>query len=643
MRKFDGKAFITLLIFSVLTFIGHAQEGDGRIFSDSTLKMSAIKANTLRSDFGPAVVGDSLYFTSYSDKVLGHPDDKLRKKAFYDLYWAKIDKEGNTTSNRAPLVEFLTRYHDGPVAYCQKTGELFVTQSDNIEAAVLKKMFTRDTIRLRIVVVKRVNGKWTSFTNFPYNNKAYSVGHPAISVTGDTLIFSSDRHGGFGETDLYCSIRKNGKWGNPFNMGSQINTSGKEEFPFIYQGKNGNSHLIFASTGRFGLGGLDIYYTKFPFKDERIEHFDAPINSKYDDFDMEIRPDVDNGFMTSNRPGRGSDDIYQFSFKRLAKSAVPVSVPYSPVRELYVYNSKTGQPIPGTVIVSCDSTTYSTDEEGKVDSLSSYKNSCEVLATRYGYEDRKKKLITKVLKQGEINRDTIWMDPIMGKIILYSVYYDFNRWNILPEAARELDKLVEFLKENPDFKVQLSSHTDSRGNAAYNLWLSQKRAMSAVSYITSHGIRAGRITGRGYGETQLLNRCEDGALCTPQEHRQNRRTEIYIPEYGKSLEVPQTEGQYSGKSGEASYSSSYGSSTYAASERAASRSGSSRDYYVVLNSFLSKSNAEKFLMAVTRSGIPAQIVSENEYYRIGIKKNSFGAAMDARDKLRGVFADCWIL
>jgi hypothetical protein len=140
-----------------------------------------------------------------------------------------------------------------------------------------------------------------------------------------------------------------------------------------------------------------------------------------------------------------------------------------------------------------------------------------------------------------------------------------------------------------------------------------------------------------------LNRCEDGALCTRQEHRQNRRTEIYIPEFGKSLEVPQTEGQYSGQSGESSYSSRYSNSSYTASESATSRRGSSRDYYVVLNSFLSKSNAENFLMTVKRSGIQAQIVAENEYYRIGIKKNSFGAAMDARNQLRSEFADCWIL
>ena len=640
MKKVKTKAFITLLTFSLLAFCGHAQEGDGRIFNDSTLKMGAIKANTLRSDFGPAVVGDSLYFTSYSDKVLGHPDAKLRKKAFYDLYWAKIDKAGNTISNRTPVVEFLTRYHDGPVAYCQKTGELFVTQSDNIEAAVIKKMFSRDTIRLRIVIAKRVNGKWTSFTNFPYNNKAYSVGHPAISVTGDTLIFSSDRHGGFGETDLYCSIRKNGKWGNPFNMGSKINTSGKEEFPFIYQPKRGNSHLIFASTGRFGLGALDIYYTKFPYKEDKIEHFDAPINSPYDDFDMEIRTDVDNGYMTSNRPGRGSDDIYRFSFKPLKKPIVVV--PFSPVKELYVYNSKTRQPIQGTVVVSCDSTTYSTDEEGKVDSLNIGKSNCEVLATRYGYTDSKKLLVERILKPGEIGRDTIWMDPLMGKIILYSVYYDFNRWNILPEAARELDKLVVFLKENPDFKVQLSSHTDSRGNAAYNLWLSQKRAMSAVSYITSHGIRAGRITGRGYGETQLLNRCEDGALCTPQEHRQNRRTEIYIPEYGRSLEVPQTEGQYAGGYEGRQTNSRYSNSSQSGQGSAGSRN-SSRDYYVVLNSFLSRVNAEKFLQTVKREGIQAQIVAENQYYRIGVRQDSFESAMEARDRLRGEYTDCWIL
>ena len=111
-----------------------------------------------------------------------------------------------------------------------------------------------------------------------------------------------------------------------------------------------------------------------------------------------------------------------------------------------------------------------------------------------------------------------------------NIYYDYDKWNILPESAAELDKLVKIMKDNPGWKVELGSHTDSRGSDAYNMTLSQKRSDSAVAYIVDHGISKDRITAKGYGETQLVNRCANGVQCSDEEHRQNRRTEFKILE-----------------------------------------------------------------------------------------------------------------
>ena len=542
----NAKYFLLLVMISRISLVGYAQEKSDTIFQGVPEKIFEIKTNTLRSDFGPAVVGDTLYFTTYSDKILGEPDQKLRKSAFYDLYKAAIDKNGNTISKREPLFEFLTKYHDGPVSYCEKTGELFVTQSDNVAAAKPTEKSVRDTIKLRIVIARRVNGKWTDIVNFPYNNPAYNVGHPAISITGDTLVFSSDKKGGFGATDLYYSVRKDGKWSLPENMGANINTSGKEEFSFLTHNSTGGCFLVFASTGRFGLGGLDLYYTRFPVNNSKIIHFDPPINTVNDDFGMVIPPDREFGYLTSNRPGTGNDDIYKFTFKK------PVIKPFigilSPVKELYVFNRKTRSPISSGLVRSCDKQVYLSDQRGEVDMLTKSNENCEVFASKLGYKDVSKILVAKILKAGEVNRDTIWMEPAFGKnITLNNIYYDFDKWDILPEAAKELDILVSFMNENPDLKVILSSHTDSRGDDNYNLKLSQRRAEAAVNYIVAHGIQAGRITGIGYGETRLVNKCANGVDCTPQEHRQNRRTEIFIPEFGKALDILQTEGQYSGK------------------------------------------------------------------------------------------------
>lgn len=666
------KYIVSLLIFSAISMLGFAQEDDWQILNDSTIKISGVVTNTIRSDFGPVVVGDTLCFTSYSDKILGKPDAKLRKDAFYDLYQAKIDKNGNTISQRQPLIEFLTQYHDGPVSYCAKTGELFITQSDNVTAAKTHRASAKDTIRLRIVIAKRVNGKWTSITNFPYNNPAFSLGHPSISQTGDTLIFSSDRHGGFGETDLYYSIRKKGKWGLPVNLGAQINTSGKEEFSFIYQNSTGGASLIFASDGRFGYGGLDLYYTKFAFRDNEVEHFDEPINTPFDDFGMVIPFDAGYGYMTSNRPGKGNDDIYRFTFKKLVKPAVPVLVAGAPfpVKELYVFNKKTRNPISSVTVRACDNQVYVTGQIGEVDMLTRQIGDCEVIASKTGYAEIRKVLVAKTLKKGEVNRDTIWLEPATKeKITLKNIYYDYAKWDILPEAAKELDLLVAFMNENPELKVQLSSHTDSRSDHLSNLWLSQKRADAAINYVISQGIDAGRITGTGYGETQLLNHCKDGVDCTAQEHRQNRRTEIYIPEYGKAQEVMQTEGQYAGRSEpyrapvsgslpdrdvvfkQESKSVEKAKSPNIDLVKTVDTSGSAKttsakntkECFLVIRSFQTKAFAEKFLGEIAGETPGAQVIGDRTPFRVGIKQDSYEEAQVAKRKFMEKYPDGWIL
>ncbi len=114
------------------------------------------------------------------------------------------------------------------------------------------------------------------------------------------------------------------------------------------------------------------------------------------------------------------------------------------------------------------------------------------------------------------------------RIAIRNIFYDFDKWNIRPDAATELDNVVHLMTDNSGINIELGSHTDARGNDQYNLDLSQKRAESAVAYIVSEGIAASRITAKGYGETQLANRCANGVKCSETEHQENRRTELRI-------------------------------------------------------------------------------------------------------------------
>jgi outer membrane protein OmpA-like peptidoglycan-associated protein len=131
-----------------------------------------------------------------------------------------------------------------------------------------------------------------------------------------------------------------------------------------------------------------------------------------------------------------------------------------------------------------------------------------------------------------IIKDTLWIEKleVKKKFVMENIFYDFDKWNILPESEIELNKLIKVMNDNPGWKVELSSHTDARGSDSYNMILSQKRSDSAVSYIVKSGISKDRIIARGYGETQLVNRCKNGVKCPDEEHRKNRRTEFQILE-----------------------------------------------------------------------------------------------------------------
>ena len=449
-------------------------------------------------------------------------------------------------------------------------------------------------------------------------------------------------------------------------------TSGKEEFPFIYQNHHGGSYLIFASNGRFGFGGLDLYYTKFPFHNDKIEHFDAPINTQFDDFGMVIPSNAGYGYITSNRPGTGNDDIYKFTFEKLS-APIPV-IKYYPVKVLYVFNRKTLGPISNSLIRACDKQEYLSDQGGKVDMATKQNGDCEVIASKTGYGEIHKILVAKILKKDEISRDTIWMEPaVKEKITLNNIYYDYSKWDILPDAAKELDLLISFMKENPELKVELNSHTDSRGNDFFNLDLSQRRAESAVNYVISHGISAARIKGTGYGETHLLNRCANGVNCTAQEHRQNRRTEIYIPEYGKAMDVVQTEGQYAGRKYEVQppvtdkkiniistvesipnqerivgvYVKKPNIGTPVAGDTPKTQIHpivqSNGGCYLILRSFQTRASAEKYLREIVREIPETEVVGVSAPFRIGIKQSSYQEAQETKKKFVGKYSDCWIL
>lgn len=508
---------LILFLLAVFPMFVAAQNGCD-YFEFRNIEIEKTSFNTTQSDFGPSFVNNELWLSAFSDEEIEKLTKGKSKKTYYNLFSLKTDEEGNVTgSKNVQFDEISAGYHAGPVSYCDKTKELFVTISNYENPAIRNKVYRKADIRLKIIVAHKESGVWKVKEEIPFNDSTYSVGHPAISVTGDTLFFSSDKPStGFGGSDIYMTVRTEGMWGEPVNLGDKVNSAYDEMFPFFLNG----SILFYASNkGENEEADFDMQYVC-----KNDEAFGLPVvldefNTDEDDFGLVIHPEEKVGYFVSRRAGGiGDDDIYKVNF----------TGEYS--LELLVIDRKTKQPFPNPKVKFSDNVLGTLAEILLKRALD--ENSTITASTEYEGYMNTSKTITTIDKPYGIIRDTLWIEKVEVKqiFVMENIFYDFDKWDILPESEIELNKLVKILNDNPSWKVELGSHTDSRGSDPYNMRLSQKRSESAVGYIVDNGIGKDRIIAKGYGESQLVNKCANGVKCSSAEHRKNRRTEFQILE-----------------------------------------------------------------------------------------------------------------
>ncbi|MGQ7869569.1 OmpA family protein [Sunxiuqinia sp. sy24] len=343
---------ILVVIFLLITFSGWAQKS---LFDAVNMTIDTLAINTPYSDFGPAIIEDELVFLSFSEKD-GKKSDKPNK-VFYDLYSTKLNAFGEAMGDRTRMNTVVSKYHEGPLTYCKNTGELFLTQSNWENPQEENMVFIKKNIRLGIVIYEKSGSRWSVKEKLPFNSSEYSVAHPTISVTGDTLIFVSDMPGGSGETDLYYTVRTADGWADPINLGPKVNSSGKEMFPFL----NTDGSLVFSSDGLGGAGKLDLFYIEFPIRaSSQRSTFAGEVNSPEDDFGMVVHPNQQGGYFASNRSGgQGSDDVYFLRFEDYVFDVIAMS-------------SKTKEILPGTHVNIIDeegrvAASGSTNDEGRLE------------------------------------------------------------------------------------------------------------------------------------------------------------------------------------------------------------------------------------------------------------------------------------
>ena len=545
-------AIIAILMLSVGYL--HAQETE-------RYNIKNLDINNEYSNFGTSYYGqDKIIYASPRKgakliKNVWKPNDQ----PFLDLYIGDIAEDGEITNVSKLNSDVNSPYHEADVVYTNDLQTVYFTRDNYFNGKVNK---AKDgMVHLALYKADVVSpGEWKNIEPMPFNNPEFSVGHPALSPDNKTLFFVSDIPGGYGQTDIYkVSINDDGTYGSPVNLGAQVNTSGREMFPFMAK----NNILYYSSDTPGGMGNLDIYAVKLDGRSKPI-NLGAPLNSFMDDFAFLKNPGDDHGYFSSNRStGKGDDDIYYF------KELVPLEMSCTQVAEGVVRDKTTGRRIPGALVILYDDNGNELEVQVvKEDAKFSFDVDCEsnykIVGSKVNYSEDSKEFTSNagadlgldlninldklsnnqsvvsnpnnnvsntnpndiLVSKGEYDRCQNALDNIN------TIYFDLDKSYIRPDAANELDKVVRIMKMCPNIKIEASSHTDSRASKRYNEALSKRRAHSTVDYIVNiGGISPDRIRGVGYGETRLRNRCSDGVPCTEAEHQVNRRTEFNIINY----------------------------------------------------------------------------------------------------------------
>lgn len=521
--------------------------------------------NTTGAEFSPVLLNDELLFTTARKDLVY----KTTGQPMLALY--KTKAKATETESPTLFSQNLTRsdVNEGTPTFT-KDGKLMVFARGNNGK---KKGNTND---VDLYLSRLIDGQWSEPLMIQTISDSLSwEGCPAFSGDNKTLYFCSNRPGGKGGIDIYrVNMDNAGRFGRPTNMGSDINTPGDEMFPYV----SPDAKLYFASDGHPGLGRLDLFAATRKDGEITIENIGQPFNSRFDDFGLAMI-DKDHGYFSSNREGgKGDDDIYYFENTR--PNETPTNPPVAKNDDPNNPNGSGNETkkvvkyfLAGNVQQVKMSNREGINEELKVllegvkikiiddaenliaevesDKMGSFgpfavKENKEytIIAEKTDFYTKREAftMVGKAIPQNKLTKaetDTTYfvnvlMDkPGKGQIInrlfaIESIYYDLNKADIRQDAALELDKVVQILKDNQNIKLELGSHTDARASFKFNVDLSQRRANSAVQYIISRGVAGDRITAKGYGETQLVNRCADGVECSEEEHQQNRRTEFKV-------------------------------------------------------------------------------------------------------------------
>ncbi|MFD2562832.1 OmpA family protein [Aquimarina rubra] len=501
-----------------------------------------LNINSEYSDYAPSFnhKGEIVFASSRSKNSKVHEWNKM---PFLDLFSSAIKEDNVSTEEPKKLKgKINTKFHESSTSFTKDGNTAYFTRNNFTNNKLGKSR--KGVVLLKLYKATFDNNRWSDVIELPFNSDNYSISHPALSPDGKQLYFASDMKGTRGKSDLFVvDILPGGKYGKPRNLGDDINTEARETFPYI----SDTGRLYFASDGHVGLGGLDVFVA-IAKEDGSYEVFNVgkPINSPKDDFSFVLNEENKTGYFASNRKGgKGNDDIYSF---RQTEELITSCKEYL---EGVITDSETNEPLANVDVSLIDMdgnivNNIKSDYDGsyifEVDcdkqyiiraSIEGFNPNDIIFRSKASYETTNK--VPIAFKREELLSTTSEPvnigDDIVAPLQLRTIFFDLDTDEIRPDAIADLQKVIAVMKQNPNLKIEVRSHTDSRSSYWYNKRLSVKRMRATVRYIIRNGgINWRRIRGKAYGERRLINKCANGVPCTEKEHQENRRSEFIVRE-----------------------------------------------------------------------------------------------------------------
>ncbi len=492
--------------------------------------------NSDQSEYSPVFFDGYLYFTSSRDNKLIYNGTGTPYTDIFKVKTKGANVDIATLESMDDIIN-LPDVHEASITFSPDGNTVVFARSNTgkrkgrYDVSLYLSHYRKEAwTEPRLINVNQLNPQKVSYWNST----------PAFSRDGKTLYFSSNRPRGKGGTDIYSAkMNSRGRFSKPKNLGAAVNTEGNESFPFV----SSDGKLYFSSDGHAGFGGLDLFVAKRERGKTTVKNLGKPVNSSADDFGMFLfKPDK--GFFCSNRPGgKGDDDIYTFINED--PDLKEVNYFLKGLTKTYGEDGKSTKLLPSVTVKLLDAEGNTLEEttsnrQGEFSFRVYEEEDYDLVAEKHGKEvsylttrgdfttigkSKPKSELVKLITN--VTFDTLMVLEkleLHKHFVLENILYDLDKWDIRTDAALELDKLVVLLKDNPEIKIELSSHTDNRAPDEYNMTLSEKRARSAVDYLISQGIDKKRLVAKGYGESQLIIK----NAVTEEQHQVNRRTEFEI-------------------------------------------------------------------------------------------------------------------